>query len=809
MREVFLRFYKMGMLAVFLCLVGLVMNNVNVLAITYEEMLMPSLWEQRGYSIEYSFPKMVEGKLECEIRTVEGGNGSIIYTIPSDLVEIKVDDELIPSSYYMISVEEKLEWDDEKGEYVGTGIWELAGICNSADIVGYVDDSWSLRQFFKDKKSLPQIIPIEAAPPALDDETCWDYTVDAGQCSLGENYNIKPVVTIQSKDEMVTLQEGVDFTVEMIGLDEPRGGSRKLRIRWVKDSQNCSDINASGGYKELEYSLPYADIADYYDLEGLPETISFGYRSSMPGLKSKSNGSDAGTTDLDSLDGYLYLKPKQSKDLGALPSFQNTEMIPAALWNAAGCLTVSYQYDGSTWESTFDMEKWAKWRQTHDSDTVLVKVSVNESKGNGYYINQSHADVTRLLTGSIIKKVRILPYSLAETNASGYPSTESVNGTNIFARINPEPIADPEIEEMYSNVEEKAINVVYNGQKQEPVFTIGMYAYFNAALGAEYMVTDDYIAETFVDDPAISGLIQSIHYSDNVNAGTGTIAIAFKDPFAGSIKRHFTIQPKSIADFSVEVQVDDDTLRYTGEQLLPKLTVKDTAIGKVLKEGEDYKVEVVSGGVEPGAASLKLTGINNYAGERLNISYEIPKEEVFVSVRKKHSLRLAWQKNPGYQGYEVYMATKKNGEFKQIAVVEKNTAAVRNLKVGKNYYFKVRAYKNVNGQKNYAPFSEVMATSTKLKKPHITSVKSSKMGQVTLKWEKDKKASGYCIFVKKAGVTKFQLVKDIQRNQKKSYTVRGLKPGKMITVRIRSYKTVNGQKVYSTFSKKIKVRVKG
>lgn len=72
-----------------------------------------------------------------------------------------------------------------------------------------------------------------------------------------------------------------------------------------------------------------------------------------------------------------------------------------------------------------------------------------------------------------------------------------------------------------------------------------------------------------------------------------------------------------------------------------------------MKEGEDYKVEVVSGGVEPGAASLKLTGINNYAGERLNISYEIPEEEVFVSVRKKHSLRLAWQKNPGYQGYEV------------------------------------------------------------------------------------------------------------------------------------------------------------
>lgn len=801
MREVFLRFYKMGMLAVFLCLMGLVVNSMNVFAITEDEMLQPNTWEK--YTIEYEFLTAKENEITCQIYETEAADsdGGMIYTIPSNLIKITVDNVVISPENYVISVEENQET---------PGSWYLTGIWN---VWGYADSQYSLQTFFEGKDNLPTI--KEAGPPALDDLSYWDITIDSSDCSFAQGYDPKPKVTIQSIDGTVILEENVDFTVDVDvkeGTEKKCGSDNRLQIYWKEESTKCSNVTASKGYIEQKYTIHYANIADYYDLEGVPETIPFsGYSSgSMPKLKSKSNGNDAGMIDLDSLDGFLYLKPKENKNLGALPSFNHElQTMPAALWNAAGCLTVSYQYDGSTWENTFDMEKWAKWRQTHDSDTVLVKVSVNESKGNYYQINDTAYCVARLLTGSIIKEVRILPYSLEEINPSGYPPTESVDGTNIFARINPEPIAHPEIKDVYSNVEEKAINVVYNGQKQEPVFAIGMYIYSNRGLGGVTMAASDYIVETSVDDPAISGLIESIRYSDNINAGTGTITITFKELFTGSIKRHFTIQPKSIADSSIEVQVDDDTLRYTGEQLLPKLTVKDTAIGTVLKEGEDYKVEVVSGGVEPGAASLKLTGINNYAGERLNISYEIPEEEVFVSVRKKHSLRLAWQKNPGYQGYEVYMATKKNGEFKQIAVVEKNTAAVRNLKVGKTYYFKVRAYKNVNGQKEYTPFSEVMATSTKLTKSHITSVKSSKKGQVTLKWKKDKKASGYRIFVKKAGVTKFQLVKDITDNQKKSYTIKGLKPGKTITVRIRSYKTVNGEKVYSSFSKKIKVRVKG
>ena len=453
---------------------------------------------------------------------------------------------------------------------------------------------------------------------------------------------------------------------------------------------------------------------------------------------------------------------------------------------------------------------------------------MNESKENSYYINEWHANVARYLTGSIIKSVRILPYSLAEKNPSAYPPTEMVNGCSIFARINPQPVADPRIPGnlYYSSVGEKTIDsVVYNGQAQKPAFILGFYTYGNVGLGSSIMSTMDYIGAAAPDDPKISSLIQSVSYSDNINAGTAAVTISFKGLFTGSIQRQFTIEPKSIADPSIKVQVKEEGLYYTGEQLLPELTVEDTAAGTVLEEGKDYKTEVVSGGIQPGTAVLKISGINNYTGEQANITYEIlagegenesgseseeilPADPFVVKVRNQKSLRLKWQEMAGYEGYQLYMAPKRNGSYKKVADVKKSTAAVRNLKAGSTYFFKVRAYKRVNGKKQFSDFSEVMAVCTRLTQPKITSAKSSKAGRFNIKWRRDTKASGYSIYMRKAGVHEFTFAGDVKGGRNTSCTLKGLKSGKNIFVRIRSFKTVEGKRIYSSYSEKVKVRVK-
>ena len=69
---------------------------------------------------------------------------------------------------------------------------------------------------------------------------------------------------------------------------------------------------------------------------------------------------------------------------------------------------------------------------------------------------------------------------------------------------------------------------------------------------------------------------------------------------------------------------------------------------------------------------------------------------------------LTWKKVNGASGYEIYRATSKNGKYKKIATVKKNSAKTtykdRKLAKNKKYYYKVRAYKTVNKYKTYSKF---------------------------------------------------------------------------------------------------------
>ena len=80
-----------------------------------------------------------------------------------------------------------------------------------------------------------------------------------------------------------------------------------------------------------------------------------------------------------------------------------------------------------------------------------------------------------------------------------------------------------------------------------------------------------------------------------------------------------------------------------------------------------------------------------------------------VSSKKKKAF-LKWKKNSKATGYEIYRATKKNGKYKKIKTIKKAAAATftdSKVKKGKTYYYKVRAYKTVKGNKANGKFSAV------------------------------------------------------------------------------------------------------
>lgn len=153
-----------------------------------------------------------------------------------------------------------------------------------------------------------------------------------------------------------------------------------------------------------------------------------------------------------------------------------------------------------------------------------------------------------------------------------------LSGTrSVTFKINAKPIKNAVI--TYNN------SLTYNGSKLSPAVTV---KYGNATLKKN----TDY----------------TVAYSNNVNAGTGTITITGKGIYGGSVKKTFTIKKLGISATAVS---GTGNKVYTGSVIKPVPAVK--VGGRTLKNGTDFTVSYKNN-TEPGTATLKVTGKGNYSG---------------------------------------------------------------------------------------------------------------------------------------------------------------------------------------------------
>lgn len=78
-------------------------------------------------------------------------------------------------------------------------------------------------------------------------------------------------------------------------------------------------------------------------------------------------------------------------------------------------------------------------------------------------------------------------------------------------------------------------------------------------------------------------------------------------------------------------------------------------------------------------------------------------------------ITVSWKKTSSATGYEIYRATSKNGKYQKIATVKGKVSYtdIKGLKNGKSYYYKIRAYKTVNGSKKYTTYSSIKSLKLK------------------------------------------------------------------------------------------------
>lgn len=79
--------------------------------------------------------------------------------------------------------------------------------------------------------------------------------------------------------------------------------------------------------------------------------------------------------------------------------------------------------------------------------------------------------------------------------------------------------------------------------------------------------------------------------------------------------------------------------------------------------------------------------------------------------KKKNKLTISWKKSSDAKGYEIWRKTGKNGKYKRIKTITKNSTVKytnSKLRKGKTYYYRVRSYAIGNkGQKVYSSWSGV------------------------------------------------------------------------------------------------------
>lgn len=171
--------------------------------------------------------------------------------------------------------------------------------------------------------------------------------------------------------------------------------------------------------------------------------------------------------------------------------------------------------------------------------------------------------------------------------------------------------------------------------------------------------------------------------------------------------------------------------------------------------------------------------------------------DIYTMSLSSKKMKVMWAKDPNASGYQV--ATKQIGKSKwTLKKTTKTSMTISKLKAGKMYQIKVRAYKNETALTK-AVKTKYSGVDGRYNKAVKVTKCTAGTGQITVKWKKDKKASGYTVLysatnkledpMDQTGINRIQ----IKGKNKLSTKITGLEAGTKYYVSVRPNKTYKGK----------------
>lgn len=192
-----------------------------------------------------------------------------------------------------------------------------------------------------------------------------------------------------------------------------------------------------------------------------------------------------------------------------------------------------------------------------------------------------------------------------------------------------------------------------------------------------------------------------------------------------------------------------------GKVKKPAVKVTDET-GAVLSEGKDYVVSGTTGAKGVGTYTLTVEFLNRYSGSK-KLSYSLVLKKMSAPSISKVAvtkIKISWTNVYGASEVQISKSTSKTGT----AVCGSFTGTDIQFKPtqNKNYYYKVRAYKNVNGTVVYGPWSDAVLYNLRYVQA-ASNVKAdlSTYNAVSVTWGKSVGANQYAVYYKKAGAKSY------------------------------------------------------
>lgn len=320
-------------------------------------------------------------------------------------------------------------------------------------------------------------------------------------------------------------------------------------------------------------------------------------------------------------------------------------------------------------------------------------------------------------------------------------------------------------------------NYVYDGTPKKPTVSV----YYNGVLLSENV---DY----------------SLTYSDFVVAGTAKVTVTGMNSYNGSVTKEYTIKPITFNSKNLSVTFDKTSLVYYNSAVHPVMYVSFN--GQPLVQDVDYKV-TYSKNNAPGRATVKITGIGNFAGSVSKTFIISPQKVNSVSIAKNSATTatVSWGKVDKVSGYEIlkYDANKNSFVHAVYASADSTSYKFTKLQNSALHSYVVKAYKTIDGDKYFGEQSDAVSVFIKPAKAQLTSV-TMKNSTLNVEWKK-LDCTGYeIIYTTDSKFKKGLKTVKIKNSNKTKKAIKKLKKGKKYYVKVRAYAVYNGKKLYGSKS---------